>query len=748
MATVTAPRNVAQPREITRERPSRSLTRPAPSPPSSLNSREGRRRRRRDRRRRLPRPGLRARRGAPPSASTVAIIFSPRRAERDRKGTNRRVFPPARAPSALPLTTRTPHLAKPHQDLFAIFDSIDKAADKVEEAFGVVAQGVEKAGEVVEKVTPVVKPLAERAVEAATPVVKAGADYAGRAAGPIVQTPPPRCPPWPAPAPSTPRATPSRLAASTRARRGRRRQSRVRRRRRRGLSVLPSVDDVTGFFSTASPTELAEAGAGAVALYLLSPALLGAFGGVLRGYAGSVRPVEAYDAVTSGKCVIVDIRQDTGRGEIKVPRGKVLSIPREKLSGNFKNMGDVEANLTALKVASLKGVKRGTKVLILDNNGGSDATKVAKALAAQGFGKAFVAQGGSGWLGERATTPSSAQGDDESYNFAAQRRMRVKSVASAGDGRRRRPNLEGATDALPITLVHDYQYHRSSARLSINSHESSSNPTRFPPRLLQPSTALSLLRRTHPLTQWIPTWLRRTTASLSSSAPASDSSRTRALARGERISRPRVPNAGRNVWKGRRLPGKHPPRTVSMRPSLTPNAFLVVVGDRRGRRNSPASRATGPSRRRRCTRRAPARGSRVGFQEGDVLVPRELGAGGEGGVADLVHDGSARRRRGTAARLPARPRHFGCPVAHSRTARTRRAVPRRQRRERLGALGRGGDRCADAPPRSSCSRGCAATGSTRRGLHRSRRPARAGSERRRPPERVRRRVKRRRPRRW
>ena len=163
-------------------------------------------------------------------------------------------------------------------------------------------------------------------------------------------------------------------------------------------SVLPTVDDVAGFLSDATPTELAEVGAGAVALYLLSPALLGALGGVLRGYAGSVRPVEAYDAVTSGKCVIVDIRQDTGRGEIKVPRGKVLAIPREKLSGNFKNMGDVEANLTALKVASLKGVKRGTKVLILDNNGGSDATKVAKALAAQGFGKAFVVQGGfNGW---------------------------------------------------------------------------------------------------------------------------------------------------------------------------------------------------------------------------------------------------------------------------------------------------------------------------------------------------------------
>ena len=43
-------------------------------------------------------------------------------------------------------------------------------------------------------------------------------------------------------------------------------------------------------------------------------------------------------------------------------------------------------------------MKRGSKVLILDNNGGSDATKVAKALAAQGFGKAFVVQGGfNGW---------------------------------------------------------------------------------------------------------------------------------------------------------------------------------------------------------------------------------------------------------------------------------------------------------------------------------------------------------------
>ena len=163
-----------------------------------------------------------------------------------------------------------------------------------------------------------------------------------------------------------------------------------------GFRVRRADDPERVVLCRADLAELAEVAGGAAAIYLLSPVLLGVLGGVLRGYAGSTRPVEAYDLVTSGKCVIVDIRADTGRGEIKVPRGKVLSIPREKLSGSFA--GDVEANLTALKVASLKGVKKGTKVLILDANGGGDATKVAKALASQGFGKTFVVQGGfNGW---------------------------------------------------------------------------------------------------------------------------------------------------------------------------------------------------------------------------------------------------------------------------------------------------------------------------------------------------------------
>ena len=110
-----------------------------------------------------------------------------------------------------------------------------------------------------------------------------------------------------------------------------------------------------------------------------------------------------------------------------------------------------------------------------------------------------------------------------------------------------------------------------------------------------------------------------------------------------------------------------------------------------------------------------ARGSRVGFQEGDVLVPREPGAGAEGMLqVDLVHDASHRRRRRTAAPGAWRGApFFGCPVAHPAQLRAHGAHVRvrRERRERLGALGRGGD-LAEHPRRHR-----RVALATRRGLH-------------------------------
>ena len=147
-------------------------------------------------------------------------------------------------------------------------------------------------------------------------------------------------------------------------------------------SIAPAITDFGDFLSTASPTELAEVAFVAGGAYLLAPALLGAVGGVIRGYAGSIRPVEAYDEVLSGgNIVVVDVRseQDAERGQPAFPRraaSKLVSVPREKLQGNFKNMGDVEATLTATKVASLKGVKRGTNVA-----GGQDHALIKQIVA-------------------------------------------------------------------------------------------------------------------------------------------------------------------------------------------------------------------------------------------------------------------------------------------------------------------------------------------------------------------------------
>ena len=284
-----------------------------------------------------------------------------------------------------------------------MFDSIDKAADKVENAINVAADAVGKAADVAGKAAEVAAPVVNRAVDAARPVGEAGLRYAERTVGPVANDLVGKA---------------SSAAASAVGQAGAAIKS-------KGIDLDPAAGaakqvagfasdkateltpTVTGFadyLSTATPVELVQVAGAAGALYVLAPVLLGAVAGVARGYAGSIRPVEAYDEVLSGgRIVLIDVRaeNEVSRGTVEFPRrasSKVISVPREKLSGNFKNMGDVEATLTATKIASLKGVKKGTKVLILDNNGRGDSVKVAKALGGQGFGKVFVVEGGfNGW---------------------------------------------------------------------------------------------------------------------------------------------------------------------------------------------------------------------------------------------------------------------------------------------------------------------------------------------------------------
>ena len=115
-------------------------------------------------------------------------------------------------------------------------------------------------------------------------------------------------------------------------------------------SVAPAITDFGGFLSTASPTELVEVAAAAGGAYLLAPALLGVVGGAIRGYAGFVRPVEAYDEVLSGgehRRRGRQVRAGRRARDASAPRraaNKYKSVPREKLQGNFKNMGEVEGD--------------------------------------------------------------------------------------------------------------------------------------------------------------------------------------------------------------------------------------------------------------------------------------------------------------------------------------------------------------------------------------------------------------------
>lgn len=66
--------------------------------------------------------------------------------------------------------------------------------------------------------------------------------------------------------------------------------------------------------------------------------------------------------------------------------------------------GPRSAQVTALQIAALKRLSRGSRLLVLDRNGGGGGAKaVARALAERGFGRVYVIKGGfQGWQVRRA----------------------------------------------------------------------------------------------------------------------------------------------------------------------------------------------------------------------------------------------------------------------------------------------------------------------------------------------------------
>lgn len=278
------------------------------------------------------------------------------------------------------------------KDLRAAVEDIDAKLDALEGAYsavaGVAGQAFAVASDVAEKAAPVAKRIAK----AAAPVASEAASYAQRTVVPAASS-----------AASEAVATVKSALASS------------------GVDVAPVVDVAKSAASAGAEiakeavpvvTEAAQAAASVSPVLVLEYALVGgtallvlqaalsALGGAVRGYAGSVRPVEALDQLTSGGGYVVDLRNGSevaSKGAIELPRGaarKLLAVPVEKLVGSsYRNSKNVESSLTALKISALKGLGTGSKVFLLDQNGRT-SPEIAKALGARGFGNVYVIEGG------------------------------------------------------------------------------------------------------------------------------------------------------------------------------------------------------------------------------------------------------------------------------------------------------------------------------------------------------------------
>lgn len=130
------------------------------------------------------------------------------------------------------------------------------------------------------------------------------------------------------------------------------------------------------------------------------PALATAF----RGYAGELSPPTSLDILNTEDCLLIDLRSPEeilGKGSPALPRGVVSKmiqvelarVKDKKLRSAMASPFDLEVSSTAVIISSLKKVKKGLKILLLDTNG-SLSPKVAAKLAGMGYGNTYVISGG------------------------------------------------------------------------------------------------------------------------------------------------------------------------------------------------------------------------------------------------------------------------------------------------------------------------------------------------------------------
>lgn len=294
--------------------------------------------------------------------------------------------------------------------------AIGSIIEAVKAAGGFVKTGVQAAGtglqyakDAYDKVAPVVKDAAETASPYVKTAVETAGEYAApalKAAAPVVKSSISEAEKFLAAQGVNPKLIldSAKQATSTA-------ESAI-------TQATPVVTKAIDTVSATTPEVLLQYAGGALALYLVVPPLLRSFVGGLRGYRGDLTPASALDLVSNeGNVVLVDLRSDREKesgGVPELPSGRsaieleYVSISDRKIRGQLRNPGALETTVTALEIAQLKRVSKGTTVLLLDKSG-SQSKAVARELSAKGFRKIYVISGGfNAWASAKLSTKVSS----------------------------------------------------------------------------------------------------------------------------------------------------------------------------------------------------------------------------------------------------------------------------------------------------------------------------------------------------
>lgn len=270
--------------------------------------------------------------------------------------------------------------------LAAALDAADSAAESANAVFERVGAVIDQGVDLAQQAAPVVLPAAERAVKAVQPIGEAVGSYAGRALAPVADEA----------VKAAASAGSQAIGAADSALKA------------QGVDVSPALkvvgdgaeatakvavplaEKAVDFLTHASGAELAQTGAELFAAYLLLPVFFKVLADIGRGYRGDLRPIEAYDMLLSGDAVIVDTRGSDVTVQLPGGANRRVLVCDLGAAGGFS--GAASGKVAALKIASLKGVKRNKRIILLDQGGGNKS--LAKALSKQGFGKVYVVKGG------------------------------------------------------------------------------------------------------------------------------------------------------------------------------------------------------------------------------------------------------------------------------------------------------------------------------------------------------------------